>query len=90
MPQVRVGIESQLDSWTFTPEVRERRLEQTLFKIKYWQRRNASAAKSHVRSRLLELAALGIDLQRVKRCPPWPLDPLGGEDRHTLTAGDGT
>lgn len=53
--------------------MRQRRLEEAARKIDYWQRRAASAEKSHRRRRRLELRARGVDFRRVKRCPPWPI-----------------
>ena len=49
------------------------KLEHTAFKIDYWQRRAADAARHHRRRRDRELRAQGIDLDRVTRCPPWPV-----------------
>jgi hypothetical protein len=66
-----VAIDAQLDPEA-SPEVQKRRLEHAARKIAYWQRRAAHAATCHRKRRARELAALGIDFDRVVRCPTWP------------------
>ncbi|MHC4493701.1 MAG: hypothetical protein ACYTDU_19030 [Planctomycetota bacterium] len=37
--------------------------------ILYHQARNASAAKSHAKTRKMQLREMGIDRRRLRRCP---------------------
>ncbi len=63
--QFKQAIEVQLDPEMPTAEVK-RQLEKVLFRLRYRQRRNAPARRSHTKTgRRLEEA--GIDFARVKR-----------------------
>ena len=66
-----MAIDAQLDPEA-SPEAQQLKLEHAARKIAYWQRRAAYAAVCHRKRRARELGALGIDLNRVVRCPPWP------------------
>lgn len=56
-------------SWAISePKDVERQLAKAAAKIKYAQRRNAQARKSHTKTTLKKLKRLGIDLARLKRC----------------------
>jgi hypothetical protein len=68
---VRIAIDAQLDP-SASPRERERRLEVAAKKIAYHQRRSVVSARSHRKTRRAELLALGIDPDRILRCPPWP------------------
>lgn len=66
--QVKRAAEVQLDPERPRAEVR-RQLQRALETILYHQRRNAVARNSHTKTRLKRLAAAGIDLEPVRRCP---------------------
>jgi hypothetical protein len=56
-------------SWGISePKDVERQLAKAAAKIRYAQRRNAQARKSHTKTTLQKLKTLGIDLARLKRC----------------------
>lgn len=69
---MRIAIDAQLDPGA-SPRERERKLEAAAFKIAYHQRRGAASTASHRNTRRAELLALGIDPDRILRCPPWPV-----------------
>ena len=66
-----MAIDAQLDPHA-QPAHQRLKLEQAAAKIRYWQKRAAEAARFHRARRERELRALGIDLDQVARCPPWP------------------
>lgn len=72
--QTRLVCDTLVDQ-ELLPEQRARRLELSLFKVAYWQRRARVAEKSHGRRRLKDLANAGIDMETVRRCPAWPTTP---------------
>jgi hypothetical protein len=53
------------------PRERHRQLEKVLAIIEHHQRRNAHAAACHDKTRRRKLRKAGIDLRKVRRCPPW-------------------
>jgi hypothetical protein len=56
-------------SWGISePKDVERQLAKAAAKIRYAQRRNAQARKSHTKTTLKKLKSLGINLARLKRC----------------------
>ena len=68
LEQIKQALEVQLDPEMPRAEVR-RQLEKVQFKIQYHQRRNASARRSHTKTRRRQLEEAGIDLARVQTCP---------------------
>lgn len=71
VPQVTMVLESQLDDQLSRNE-RKKRLEKSLRKINYYQRRYAVASDSHDETQRRRLREIGIDLACVTQCsPPW-------------------
>ena len=68
MPQLRAVADTIVRSWWAPETIVEQHYEDTAARIRYWQQRNATAAKSHRKTRLAKLRALGIDLNRLRRC----------------------
>ena len=66
--QIRDVVEVQLDSEMPRTEVR-RQLGKVLRRIRYHQRRNATASRSHTKTSLRRLAAAGVDLSAIRKCP---------------------
>ncbi len=68
-----------MNTWLSTLDHRltvKQRLERELEKQQYHQRRNRQARKSHTKTRIAKLKALGIDPIRIKTCiPDAPNDP---------------
>ena len=60
--QVRRAVNTWLSTADLPPAARQRRLEQEQNTLRYYQRRAEQARKSHTKTRLKELAALGIDM----------------------------
>ena len=54
--------------WISEPKAVEKLLGKAASKIRYAQRRNAQARKSHTKTTVKELEQLGIDLTTLKRC----------------------
>lgn len=69
---MRLAIDAQLDP-TLSARAQDRKLQRVANKIVYWQRRTTEAARCHRERRERELRALGVDMDRVARCPPWPV-----------------
>ena len=69
---MRLAIDAQLDP-TLSARAQARKLQRVANKIVYWQRRTTEAARFHRERRERELRARGIDMDRVARCPPWPV-----------------
>jgi len=68
--QVRSAVNVHLDSANLPPSVRRERFEEELQKQQYYQRRNRQARASHTKTRLARLAAIGIDIDKIKSCLP--------------------
>jgi SRSO17 transposase len=73
--QVRSAMNVWLETADLAPPARRRRYEEELKKQQYYQRRNRQARKSHTKTRLARLAALGIDAMRIKSCLPHRAGP---------------
>lgn len=67
LEQVKLATETQFDFGVPAAE-RRRRLARTLEIIRYHQKRNATARKSHTKTRIRLLAAQGIDPAALERC----------------------
>jgi hypothetical protein len=67
-------VRSAMNTWLATADLprasREERYEEELKKQRYYQDRNRCARKSHTKTRMTELADLGIDVERIKTCTP--------------------
>lgn len=70
--QVRSATNEWLESADLPPQNRRHRFEREREKQEYYQRRNQQARTSHTATRLRELTALGIDVNRIKSCHPPP------------------
>lgn len=68
--QVRSAVNVWLETADLPAAIRRRRFQEELKKQEYYQRRNRQARESHTKTRLARLAALGIDVQRIKSCLP--------------------
>jgi SRSO17 transposase len=68
LEQVKQVIEVQLDPEMPRAEVR-RQLGKVLMRIEYHQRRNATARKSHAKTKRAKLAKAGVDLRAARCCP---------------------
>jgi len=68
--QVRDAMNVWLDAADLPRAARKRRYEKTLNKIRYYQRRNEQARKSHTKTRHKRLEALGIDVNKLECCIP--------------------
>ena len=71
--QVRRAVNTWLATADLPPATRQRRLEQEQNTLRYYQRRAEQARKSHTKTRIKELATLGIAVQDLPSCiPPAP------------------
>jgi SRSO17 transposase len=68
LEQVKLATEVQMEPGVPSPE-RRRRLARALEIIRYHQKRNEVARRSHTKTRLRLLAAKGIDPAAIERCP---------------------
>jgi len=66
--QVRSAINVWLDAADLSPPSRRKRFEEEIEKQKYYQRRNKQARKSHTKTRIRRLTAMGIDVEKIKSC----------------------
>lgn len=66
--QVRSAMNTWLSASDLKPAVRTERYQKELANQDYHQRRNAQARKSHTKTRLSKLHALGIDAHKIKSC----------------------
>ncbi len=70
--QVRSVVNTWLDTADLPPSLRRTRFEDELRTQQYYQRRNKQTRQSHTKTRIGRLAALGIDLEKIKSCLPRP------------------
>ena len=68
--QVRSAVNVCLDAADLPPSFRKQRFEAELDKQKYYQRRNKQARKSHTKTNIKRLTAIGIDVEKIKSCIP--------------------
>jgi SRSO17 transposase len=68
--QIRSAMNAWLQTADLPAAVRQQRFKEELHKQQYYQRRNRQARQSHTKTRLARLAALGIDVERIKSCRP--------------------
>jgi SRSO17 transposase len=66
--QVRSAMDVWLDAADLPPRSRRRRYQEELDKQQYYQHRNRQARASHTKTRVEQLAALGIDIDQIKSC----------------------
>jgi SRSO17 transposase len=70
VPQVRGAMNAWLDAADMTPQARKQRYQAELDNIGYHQRRNEQARRSHTKTTIATLKALGIDPEKIKSCIP--------------------
>jgi len=70
--QVRSMVNTWLDTAGLPPSARRTRIEDELNKQRYYQRRNRQARESHTKTIIRQLAAIGIDIDKIKSCLPRP------------------
>jgi SRSO17 transposase len=70
LEQVRSAMNTWLSAADLSRAKRKERYEEELQKQRYYQRRNQQARKSHWKTRIRKLCALGIDVDRIKSCVP--------------------
>jgi len=70
--QVRSALNTWLSAADLPPAPRQAVYEQELKTQRYYQRRNQQARRSHTKTRIGQLRALGIDGDRTKSCIPQP------------------
>ncbi len=68
--QVRSAVNVCLDAADLPPSFRKQRFEAELDKQKYYQRRSKQARKSHTKTNIKRLTAIGIDVEKIKSCIP--------------------
>lgn len=68
--QVRSALNTWLSAAHLPPAQRQAVYEQELEKQRYYQRRNQQARRSHTKTRIRRLRALGIDADQIKSCIP--------------------
>lgn len=66
LEQVRSATDVYIRCIDLPPKAREKQYEAELTRMRYHQSRNASASRSHQKTRLAEYEALGIDLLKIK------------------------
>lgn len=66
--QVRSATNACLSAGDLKPAARRERYKKELNKQRYHQRRNRHARKSHTKTRIIRLDALGIDVTTIKSC----------------------
>lgn len=67
---MHMATNALLDALSLPNPARAERLETAAEKIDYWQARNASARKSHTKTRHAMLEKAHIDLAQLPRCHP--------------------
>ena len=70
LEQVRAAMNVWLESADLPAACQRRRFEAELKRQQYYQHRNKQSRKSHTKTRLDELTALGIDVGKIKSCLP--------------------
>ena len=66
--QVRSAMNTWLSAADLKPAARRERYKQELERQRYYQRRNRQSRKSHTKTRIARLNALGIDVNQIKTC----------------------
>jgi SRSO17 transposase len=66
--QVRSAVNTYLAAADLQPAKRKKRYQDELKQQRYHQRRNRQARKSHTKTRVARLRALGIDADKIKSC----------------------
>jgi len=66
--QVRQATTAIVQSWWLSPADGERLISSTAYRIQYYQRRNAQARKSHTKTRIGKLTAMGIEMKTINKC----------------------
>jgi SRSO17 transposase len=69
--QVRSAMNTWLSAVDLNPQARRKCYEDELNHQRYYQGRNKQARKSHTKTRINRLKALGIDPDKIKSCITW-------------------
>ncbi len=70
LEQVRRAANVYIDAINLPPKPRLERFEKEVANQQYYAQRNATAANSHRKKRISQLAAIGIDPEKIKSVPP--------------------
>ena len=68
LEQVRSAVDVWLDTADLPPRTRRKRFEAELEKQRYHQRRNKQSRRSHTKTRINRLTAMGLDIEKIKSC----------------------
>jgi hypothetical protein len=71
--QVRQATSAMIQSCWLPPKAAEDLINNTAYKIGYYQKRNRQARQSHTKTRIRKLQELGIELAQTRRCQ-WDTD----------------
>jgi hypothetical protein len=66
--RVRSATNAWLSAADLKPAARRKRHEKELQKQRYHQRRNRQAGKSHTKTKIARLTAMGINVNQIKSC----------------------
>lgn len=66
--QVRQATSAMIQSWWLPPKAADELINNTAYKIQYYQKRNRQARQSHAKTRVRKLQEIGIDLTTTHRC----------------------
>lgn len=66
--QIQQAASSLVQSWWIEPLDAKSLIDATAYRLEYYQRRNAQARKSHTKTRIKKLLALGIDVDVIPKC----------------------
>jgi len=71
--QVRQATSAMIQSWWLPPKAAKELINNTAYRIEYYQKRNRQARQSHTKTRIRKLQELGVQLTQTRRCQ-WELD----------------
>lgn len=66
--QVRQATSALIQSWWLPPKAAEELINNTAYRLEYYQKRNRQARQSHTKTRIRKLQELGIELTQTRRC----------------------
>lgn len=66
--QLREAMSSLVQSWWLNRSGADALIDATASRLEYYQRRNAQARKSHTKTRVRKLEAMGIDMTHIAKC----------------------
>ncbi len=71
--QVRQATSAMIQSWWLPPKAAEELINNTAYRLEYYQKRNRQARQSHTKTRIRKLQELGVELTQTRRCQ-WDTD----------------